>query len=188
MNAFIIIARIGWPRSARFASGLLIARLHELDTAVGNRALEARISMTETFTSACAAIDSIVTRSSFKASYNNGVLLIAVPCAAELAPGFAKNVLNPFASMRLNLTFQQVDIATLLSMLQLAAARDVLTNNYTNDNANNNDNANAIKNEHENNASFNVFSGNALLPVSAQLQNQSARQAYEALPARRVRA
>jgi Pilus assembly protein, PilP len=141
------------------ASALLleIARLDKLDMVVGNRAFEVRLSINETFASPRAAIDSIVTRARLKAS------VIADHCTPE-QPADAKsrslNPLNPFSESRVSLNFQQTDLATVLSLLQMASTRD--TNGDKQIDAAN-------------------FSGNAPLQIGAHLQNQSARRAYEAI-------
>jgi Pilus assembly protein, PilP len=147
------------------ASALLleIARLHKLDMVVGNRAFEVRLSINETFASPRAAIDSIVTRARLKASRKNDVLVIADLCTPE-QPADTKsrtlNPLNPFSDSRVSLNFQQTDLATMLSLLQMASTRD--TNSDAQINATN-------------------FSANAPLQIGAHLQNQSARRAYEAI-------
>jgi hypothetical protein len=147
------------------ASALLleIARLDKLDMVVGNRAFEVRLSINETFASPRAAIDSIVTRARLKASRKNDVLVIADHCTPE-QPADTKlrtlNPLNPFSESHVSLDFQQTDLATMLSLLQMASLRD--TNGDALINATN-------------------FSANAPLQIGAHLQNQSARRAYEAI-------
>jgi hypothetical protein len=149
------------------ASALLleIARLDKLDMVVGNRAFEVRLSINETFASPRVAIDYIVTHARLKASRKNDVLVIADQCTPE-QPADTKsrtlNPLNPFSDSRVSLNFQQTDLATMLSLLQMASLRD--TNGDTQINATN-------------------FSANAPLQIGAHLQNQSARRAYEAFAA-----
>jgi hypothetical protein len=146
------------------ASALLldIARLDKLDMVVGNRAFEVRLSINETFASPRAAIDSIIKRAGLKASRKNDVLVIADHCTPE-QPADAKsrtlNPLNPFSDSRVSLNFQQTDLATMLSLLQMASTRD--TNSDAQIDAAN-------------------FSSTPL-QIGTHLQNQTARRAYEAI-------
>ncbi len=151
------------------ASALLleIARLEKLDMVVGNRAFEIRLSINETFTSPRAAIDNIVARAHLKASRKNDVLVIADQCTPEM-PSELKSeararTLNPFSNARVSLNFQQTDLATMLSLLQMVSARS------TDDDA--------ILQA----ANFSTFSTLSPLQIGAHLQNQSARSAYEAI-------
>ena len=146
---------------------LEIARLGQLDMVVGNRAFEVRLSINETFASPRAAIDSIIKRARLKASRKNDVLVIADQCTPE-QPADAKSLtlkpLNPFSESRVSLSFQQTDLATMLSLLQMASTRD--TTRETNSDAQ---------------ISATNFSANAQLQIGAHLQDQSARRAYEAI-------
>jgi hypothetical protein len=147
------------------ASALLleIARIEKLDMVVGNRAFEIRLSINETFQSPRAAIDNIVARARLKTSRKNDVLIIADNCTAELlvdAKSRTLNPLNPFSDTRVSLNFQQTDLATMLSLLQMASTRDT--------------NSNAL-------ADTTNFSASNPLQIGAHLQNQSARRAYEAI-------
>lgn len=146
---------------------LEIARLGQLDMVVGNRAFEVRLSINETFASPRAAIDSIITRARLKASRKNDVLVIADQCTPEQPADIKSrtpNPLNPFSESRVSLDFQQTDLATMLSILQMASTRD--TTRETNSDAQ---------------ISATNFSANAQLQIGAHLQNQSARRAYEAI-------
>jgi Pilus assembly protein, PilP len=145
------------------ASALLleIARLEKLDMVVGNRAFEARLSINETFQSPRTAIDSIVARAHLKASRKNDVLIIADNCTPEfpiVSKARTLNPLNPFSDARVSLNFQQTDLATMLSLLQMASARGT-NEDATLEAAN--------------------FSASSPLQVGVHLQNQSARRAYE---------
>jgi Pilus assembly protein, PilP len=146
---------------------LEIARLGKLDMVVGNRAFEVRLSINETFASPRAAVDSIITRARLKASRKNDVLVIADQCTPEQPADMKShtlNPLNPFSESRVSLDFQQTNLATMLSLLQMASTRD--TTRETNSDAQ----INATN-----------FSANAHLQIGAHLQNQSARRAYEAI-------
>lgn len=147
------------------ASAMLleIARLDKLDMVVGNRAFEVRLSINETFSSPRAAIDSIVKRARLKASRKNDVLVIADHCTPELpvdTKSRTLNLLNPFSTSRVSLNFQQTDVPTMLSLLQIASTRD----------ANVDAQIDAVN-----------FSASAPLQIGMHLQNQSARHAYEAI-------
>ncbi len=145
------------------ASALLleIARLGKLDMVVGNRAFDVRLSINETFQSPRAAIDNIVARARLKASRKNDVLIIADNCTPEFpieSKARTLNPLNPFSDARISLNFQQTDLATILSLLQMASAR-VTNEDATLEAAN--------------------FSASSPMQVGVHLQNQSARRAYE---------
>jgi len=147
------------------ASALLLdlARLDKLEMVVGNRAFAVRLTINETFASPRSAIDAIIKRAHLKASRKNDVLVIADHCTPERgadANSRALNLLNPFSETRVSLNFQQTDLATMLSLLQMASARDA-TGDAPINAAN--------------------FSANAPIPIGAHLQNQSARRAYEAI-------
>lgn len=144
------------------ASALLleIARLEKLDMVVGNRAFEIRLSINQTFASPRAAIDNIVARAHLKASRKNDVLVIADQCTPETPSEAKSRTLNPFSNARVSLNFQQTDLATMLSLLQMASARG------TNDDA-------ILEAAN--------FSASSPLQIGAHLQNQSARRAYEAI-------
>jgi Pilus assembly protein, PilP len=150
------------------ASALLleIARLDKLDMVVGTRAFEVRLSINETFSSPRAAIDTIIARARLKASRKNNVLVVADQCTPE-QPADSKsrglnaiNPLNPFTDSRVSLNFQQTDLATMLSLLQIASTRES-SNNAMVDTTN--------------------FNASSALQIGAHLQNQSARHAYEAI-------
>jgi Pilus assembly protein, PilP len=147
------------------ASALLleIARLDALDMVVANRAFDVRLSIHETFASARAAIDAIVTRARLKSSRKNEILVIADNCTPEL-PSDAKARLassaNPFADSRVSLNFQRTDLATMLSILQMASTNGANANTQM---------------------SATNFSTNASMQIGAHVKNQSARSTYEAI-------
>jgi Pilus assembly protein, PilP len=151
------------------ASALLleIARLDALDMVVANSAFDVRLSIHETFASARAAIDAIVTRARLKSSRKNEILVIADNCTPEL-PSDAKarlaNSANPFADSRVSLNFQRTDLATMLSMLQMASTHD------TNANTDNDKQIGATN-----------FTANGAVQIGAHVQGQSARRTYEAI-------
>ena len=149
------------------ASALLleIARLDKLDMVVGHRAFAVRLSIKETFASPRAAIDAIVTRARLKASRKHDVLVVADHCTPEQPADAKSRTLNPFTDSRVSLNFQQTDLSTVLSLLQMASSREASTRDSGND---------AI-------VDATNFNASSTLQIGAHLQNQSARRAYETI-------